>query len=273
MSIPDYVRLNDANSGPFCLPDLSHFDYLSIERASSTFLKNVLRSPLHARNCVIKPTPAMEYGTLVHWMIEHLDDWPDLVAVAPAVDRRTKAGKLAEQEFKDANANKVILTDQQFEALAVTSKNIRSHKFLSTILQKCKLESSIFFDGPYDVKCKTRPDALAYDKRIILDWKTTQDASPDAFKRSASSFKYHVQAALYLDSMSALTDEVWSQFVLVAIESVYPYGIALYQLDEASISKGRTLYTDACLTLADCQGQWPSYTEEIQSLTVWGAYD
>ena len=271
--LSEYLRLHGGDGGPFCLEDLSHSDYLSIERASSSFLRNVLRSPLHARNCVIKQTPAMEYGTLVHWMLEHLDNWSDMVAVAPVVDRRTKAGKLAEQTFKEENADKVILTDQQFEALAVTSKNIRSHKVLFPILQECKLESSIFFDGPFDVQCKTRPDAASYERKIILDWKTTQDASLDAFKRSASSFKYHIQAAMYLDSMSALTDEVWSDFILVAIESAYPYGIALYRLDEASITKGRNQYTDACLTLADCNGQWPSYTEEIQSLTVWGAYD
>ena len=83
--------------------------------------------------------------------------------------------------------------------------------------------------------CRARPDALD-PNGLIVDLKTSQDASPDAFARTAATFKYHLQAAWYIDGLHAagVTPEQ-TAFAFVVIEKTPPHSVGTYVLDAESL--------------------------------------
>jgi exodeoxyribonuclease VIII len=116
-----------------------------------------------------------------------------------------------------------------------------------------------------------RPDALG--DNLIVDLKTAQDASPDAFARTAANFGYHAQAAYYLDGLRNLgyCDEQ-AVFLFVVVEKTPPFGVAVYALDDDAIEAGRAQYEDAWSTYRSCRASnnWPSYpgSQKIETLSL-----
>jgi len=93
------------------------------------------------------------------------------------------------------------------------------------------------------VKMKCMVDA---DRdNIIVDIKTCEDATPQAFKRSAKLFHYDLQAANYID----ITGK--GAFIFVAVEKKAPHNIAIYQASSEMIASGRAKRAIAIQTLKD----------------------
>lgn len=65
---------------------------------------------------------------------------------------------------------------------------------------------------------------------MIIDIKTTKDASPDSFSKSCGQFRYDVQEALYTDMMSAAFGGDDWRFIFVAVENDPPFSVGVYQL-------------------------------------------
>ena len=73
---------------------------------------------------------------------------------------------------------------------------------------------------------------------LIVDLKTTMDASPDAFARTAANFNYPLQAAYYVDGLQAAgiaSPDAVTSFVFLVVEKTPPYGVAVYTLPEDAI--------------------------------------
>ena len=49
---------------------------------------------------------------------------------------------------------------------------------------------------------KVRPDGLCKNYPVIVDLKTTADASYSGFQRSVERFGYHVSAAMYMEGVN-----------------------------------------------------------------------
>ena len=66
---------------------------------------------------------------------------------------------------------------------------------------------------------------------MILDLKTTDDASASAFQRKAYQMGYHLQAAFYTDLVAKVfgCDPADVDFMFCAIERKRPHGIGLYK--------------------------------------------
>jgi len=82
--------------------------YLSEPAVSASSMKAYLRSPLHYRHQIetpSAPTPAQQLGTLIHAVVLEPFMARSTYAVAPNIDRRTKARKEAHAEFQAANAD------------------------------------------------------------------------------------------------------------------------------------------------------------------------
>jgi exodeoxyribonuclease VIII len=83
--------------------------------------------------------------------------------------------------------------------------------------------------------------------KLIVDIKTTDDASPDRWKWSAVDYGYHRQAWIYQEALMRSTDVAY-RFVFAVVEKPKPSTrgipptVALYELDEVALSMG---YQDA----------------------------
>ncbi len=252
----------------FIIKHMRHDDYLEVDRVSSSYLKKLLRSPAHAL-CQQERSSAMEFGTLVHNALEDLDGWQDKVVKAPKFDLRRKADKVAKEEFEREHVGKEVIKPEDYEALSIITSRVRSSRNLTELLDGASFEESGFFTDPvYGIDCKIRVDVANHEDRVLIDWKTCQDALK--FPYDAKKYLYHLQAAFYLDGMSEITQKDWDRFVLVAIESKPPYGIIIYDLDLDSIQKGRKLYDDALSKYTECKfnNEFPSYEDRIRLLTI-----
>jgi len=215
-------------------------------------------------------SPALRWGTLVHTRVLEPAVYHSTVVVAPQCDRRTKAGKEIWEEFTTFNAGKTIITEDEFTKLSDIAIAIGEHAGARTLLDgDVSIESSMFWtDEETGVQCRARPDIIRPDG-LIVDLKTTQDASSGAFAKSCAQFRYHVQAAFYMDGLAAQGVEVQG-FAFIAVEKDAPHLIATYVCDRTMLEIGRQAYQADLRTYAECKATniWPGYPETIEELTL-----
>ena len=218
-------------------------DYYQIDAVSASLLKRVIKqSPLHAEESM-KPsegTPAMRMGTAFHASVLEVENWEELIAVSPAVDRRTKAGKAEYAEFAETSVGKTIITPDQDFAIQQMKENILLHPEAFDLLEDCtatEFQTTFEFDG---MDCKAMIDLCG--ENVIVDLKTTQDASPDAFMKSSANWLYHMQLAWYANAMGMELDEV--DAYIIAVENVAPYQVAVYRFSADALDQGFKLCMD-----------------------------
>ena len=271
-------KTTSAPSAPGIYAGLSNAAYHAGPGVSKSRLDKLSKSPFHyqAHYLSLKrvssyETPAMRFGTAVHTAILE----PELFAgwvVMPDVDGRTKEGKAAKalaQEEAAARGVEVIPADDYAKVTAIADSFSR-HTHLSSFLDTGHAELSVYWNDPdTSILCRCRPDWLA--PGCVVDLKTTEDASPRAFQRSAYSWRYFVQAAFYLDGLAANGVDARG-FVFAAIEKSEPYACAGYAASEAMIAAGREEYRRLLRTLRQCQDddRWPGYSESLAVLDLPG---
>jgi len=267
--------------------DLANSEYHGGEGINKGLLDVVARSPLHAKSVLDtandntrEPTPAMVIGTAFHTLLLEPHRFADEYVTAPKVDRRTKAGKEEWAAFQEANAGKVALDDDQHEQLLAMAHAVRQHPAANALLAGCEgsAEASVYATDPVTGELlRCRPDWWRKDG-VIVDVKTTEDASQEGFAKSLANYRYHVQAPWYLDTMQLSHDaghfpEGWERpkaFVFLAVEKRAPYAVATYVLDAESIEIGRQQMRANLDTLAECKrtGIWPGYGNTLQQIGV-----
>ena len=254
------------------IEDLPFEDYLALDRLSSSGIKTLLRSPAHyqwARANPSQGTAAQQLGTLLHMRVLEPQRYATSVRVAPAVDRRTKAGKEAYEAFQGSmEDHHVLATDEQDKLVADMADRILSHRVASALLSDCRTELTVLWEEE-GIPCKARFDALPAGHQVIVDLKTAQTADYEGFAKAAGNFGYHVQSAFY--SMAARRAGLGDRpLVFVVIENTPPHEVALYHLDGPEVGAGANRVQHALSIYRECQAsnQWPGYPVEIQALTL-----
>ena len=236
---------------------------------SKSGLDQFQRSPAHFRAwqdgiSTVESTPAMAFGSAFHCaMLEPIEYQKRYTTFTG--DRRTKAGK---EEYERISASGMtILTQEQSEAIGAMKLSLQSHPAASKLLANGDTEVSCFdtFDG---IKVKARIDLLPDHRDVydaLADIKTTQDASPVSFAKSAAQLRYHVQAAWYLRFFP-----MKRRFIFIAIEKNPPYEAAVYEMDDAAIAQGNAEIDKQLELYKSCQdfNSWPGYSTAIQKLTL-----
>ena len=92
-------------------------------------------------------------------------------------------------------------------------------------------------DPATGVLCKTRNDWLPDGHRMIVDLKTTRDASWEAVSKVFARYGYHVQAALYRRVYQLVTGNA-AAFIHVVVESTPPHEVAFLELDPEALQAG-----------------------------------
>lgn len=258
------------------IPGIPIEEYHSHKSVSKSQLDQMAKSPAHYLASLTTPrkeTAAMRIGSLFHGMV--LEGVK--VAVAPQCDKRTKEGKAIYAEFEAAHAGAEIVTADEGEMLFGMVKSVMAHPAARALLNGPGIaEGSCFwFDERSGELCRCRPDFYREDLGIIVDLKSTRDASPKEFARSIANYRYHMQSAFYQDGVESSTGDFVKGFVFVACESTAPYAVAVYQLDMQGVEAGRIEYRRLLLDLADCKasGKFPAYSDRIEtiSLPTWTA--
>lgn len=161
-------------------------------------------------------------------------------------DKVVKTIKSQVEEFEEANPGKRIISfdqNRRIEAMIgyIMSKdsvmNLFSHP--DTLFE----QGYLYLDPQTKERCMFRADAINPTTGDIIDLKTTQDASPYAFKKTIERYYYHLSAAHYLAGAERVYDKRFT-FTFVGQESVYPYKVGTYRLTLGSLKKSLDMRRD-----------------------------
>ena len=214
--------------------NLTHDNYYQDTDYVSNSILNHLsgRSPEYCRFMMDNQQPATPDMNILQ-----PEEFNNRYSVSPKFDKRTKQGKEDYAEFIKNNMFKTVISEQEYNLIELMSAKIMRDSDSKTLLSKGEKEHIIAWNNEeYDINCKGMLDVYRKDVGIIVDLKTTQDSSYNAFSSSVRKFKYYKQAAYYLDAVRA------SEFFIVAIEKNPPFAINIIQIGDDLLDKGREMY-------------------------------
>lgn len=207
---------------------------------------------------------------------EHIDagvafaDYILTVAGRTVVSENDRIKAQNYHNYLQAIGGKEIITEEQLKIASDMRDSIHNHPKASKLLTGGQAEVSVFWDDPETgYQCKARIDYLR-PGNVLVDLKTTQDASKEEFNRSIAKFGYHRQNAMYSDGYEVATGERAAAFVFVAVESKPPYAVGVYMLDEHAVETGRAEYGTLLVDFKQCQesGEWPAYSDDIEIIEL-----
>lgn len=114
---------------------------------------------------------------------------------------------------------------------------------------------------------KVRPDIYIPGNNVILDVKTTKDASLTGFSTSIANFYYHWSAAYYIDVVSQVIGQQIRQFGWIAIETEPPYGINFIYAPEEALEIARECIAKALRRYANANRE-TGYSEEWKAALI-----
>lgn len=119
----------------------------------------------------------------------------------------------------------------------------------------------VWTDKETGVECKGRLDRAALKAGLLIDFKTTKDASQEGFKKSVREFSYHVQDAFYRAGYEEVFGEKPSGFAFPLVEKEPPYLTNLCQLSDDALEAGDYIFRRNLRRYADCldKGVYPGY--------------
>lgn len=236
-------------------------------------LKYWTYSPLNSRKR--KKTKAKTAGTALHCLLMEKEKFDEDYIILPKlkinsdfyIEESKKPDFLTNFKLPKAKkastfkyiGSKAIITDKEFEEIKESVDYFESIEAPSQLFQDGYAEVSIFWrDEETGLMCKCRPDYLA--PNYIADYKSIADI--EKIGRDLVSYKYHFQAAYYLEGLNQLKkleiDTSWGKgvyfpegwwskflrtdhnnFVFAFQEKEAPYLVRLKSLDEDVLEIGR----------------------------------
>ena len=200
------------------------------------------------------PTPALLFGQAVHKLLLEPDTFDAEFAVAPNIDRRTKDGKATYNAFCETLGDRQVITPDQYQTALEMRKAAISAPFVEKLLQGEHEKPMFWVDDLTGETCKIRLDVLSeIDGRpLIVDYKTAEDASTDAFMRAAIKHGYDFQAAMYSEGVEKVTGQK-PIFVFIAQEKKPPYSVNILQADELFIKHGHDIFRELLGIYHECK--------------------
>lgn len=240
-----------------------YYHNLPIEIVSNSYLSRLNKTPAHTR-VKQKETPALLFGRAVHsYVLEGATAFFQEFSIPPSVDRRTKEGKEIWSKFQLANSDKALIAEEDFVTITEMDIAVKSHPFAKELLAEGISEQTVIWaDEETGILCKCRTDRTpSGNKMVLVDLKSTGDASEYAFGKSVLNYGYARQAAFYTEGVSKVTGQKFDAFCFIAVESEPPYRTEVYVLDAEYLSWGWTQVHRLLRLEKECRdnGSWPNY--------------
>ena len=257
---------------------MTELDYNQAEGIRRSDLWKMEDSPEKFRYNLEFPTeqtPAMAFGSACHKLIlEGKDEFDKEYAVAPAVDKRTKAGKEEWEQFVSGNPGKEIVSTDDYSKMVDMSIAIGQSKLAYSILNaKGQTEAAFFWtDKETGEKCKIKCDKVVTTKRrkYIIDYKTTRSAETNRFNSEVFKLGYYMQAGMYAEGvMKAKRLRKLPGFIFVAQEKDPPYAVNVIEVSDDVMKVGIAKFHELLEKYSDCKAAdiWPGYCDDVPNET------
>ena len=200
------------------------------------------RSPLHYMQYLVekrKATPAMAMGSLIDCLLLTPDKYEDRYIIKPDFSKgegvRARAKAWEEENKGKTWISDVMLAEAKLIVLAVQKNPISKEYIDQVTASQKKIEWT---------DKETGLPMIAYldleSEKFIADLKSTADAHPEEFMKSAFNFDYHIQTAIYLDA--AAHRGKFPDFYHIAVEKKAPYGVSVLKSSKQFIELGTQEY-------------------------------
>jgi hypothetical protein len=247
------------------IQDIPDNEYFAIDRLSNSYLWRLInKTPAHAQVATEK-TEAMTLGSAVHLAILQ----PEMVAkgiIQGPKDRRGKKWADALEEAETTGA--MLLVEKDYHACMAMRDAVWNNSALASILtgDGAQYEKAALFEHR-GFRCKLKMDCA---KDVLIDLKTSIDASPRGFAQSCAAYGYHQQAASYRYGWNKAAGTEIRTFLFLVVEKSPPYAPAIYELDAQSMAEGWASWNTALDIHSACveQKHFPAYPPETVLLSL-----
>lgn len=262
----------DAYHGDLCIgPSISSSGLRTIE--AKTPLHYFAGSYLNPDREPEEQKDHFSFGKAAHTLLLGEQGFRDQFVVRPAEYKNwlTKASK----EWRDAQvaAGKTVLLPQHITAIQGIARRLEAHPLVRQGILHGLVEHTIVCkDAATGVWLKIRPDVVPQADGVLVDLKTTNDASPHAIQRTILNYGYPMQGGLGTIVMKEALGITITDFVLAFIEKEEPHAVAITAIDNEWIYWSRRQVRRAIDTFARCveSGEWPGYdVEATTSMPTW----
>ncbi len=231
---------------------MSHKDYLADPALDKTKLALFEKSGRHMLE-PIKESHAMRFGTAWHWLVLEPKEFA----------KRVRAKASGYSEWK---GNDLYFKTDDIQTIKAMKKALWQKKTARRILKNAHVkELSGFWELWTGQMAKIKVDIITdFDGPLIVDLKKTRDASLKAFYWDAKKYKYHWQAAFYLEGVSKITGVEHDRFVFMCTEHTAPYETAFYQVPDDMLEQAWHEIQPLIEKYAECSEQehWEGYPDE-----------
>ena len=246
------------------LEHVSDATYHANPALGSSTVKRFASMPPAKAILPMTPNRQMVLGTCFHSCMAGIAG-PYLVAG----DLRTKEGKaIRDQAIKED----------------IPCLNVAEHEQVREMVSSCRLNPLVTelllapdrliehagFAKYKGVDVKVKPDLVVPAMKLMVDWKTTRDASPEGFAKAVANLGYHIQEHHYRLVWDKANGPPVTRFLFVCVETREPYLTAIYELDRATRYEGEVAWNAAFTLYKSCLRlkHWPGYEQEPQRLQI-----
>ena len=207
-------------------PNINNEDYHADPALGRSVADNLLTTcPAKVKYAMGQPSPsspALLNGGMIHSAVLEPNLTDTEYGCKPAeIDGnspRTNAYKEAFAQMEDANPGKRWLPPSDYNMCMDVAASVLQHPLAKNLLYDAS--SLIEHTGFFEIEgtpCKVRPDLYNKDSGIVLDLKTTIDASEKGFAKSVRQYGYLFQAAWYMTALRQMGERP-KQFVFLVVE-------------------------------------------------------
>jgi exodeoxyribonuclease VIII len=268
---------------------------------SKSAMGSLKESPDHYKNGEpYKDTPDKIFGKRYHcYVLEQnefekrfyvFDDsvvYGALLAKGFEKPRSTKDYKIWLEGEEKLIGDREVIEKNDFDHMKSMKDKLMQHPYAKMLLTNGVAEKGIL--GEIETKIgrigvKLIPDYRKDIKHVVVELKTTKDASKEGFPKECAEYDYHIQAAFFSDMVELFhNDKRPVSFIFIAQEKKKPYAFNLFEASPQFISQGRYEYEALIQLFKYCldNNYWPGYQVWCQNkygilelkLPAWGIKD
>lgn len=254
--------------------DMPAAEYHALPYLSSSLAQIIIaQSPKHAWTAckALNPDYASEekeefdIGSACHAL---LLEGRDAMVVIEADNYKTKAAQ-EERDAARAAGKFPVLAKRYQDVLAmrdVAVRELAECEDLGVSLSEGKPERTLIWTDPdTGTTCRARVDWIRDDGMIVIDYKSTTDATPETFSRRLAKSGYHYQDEFYTQGVAAVFGRR-PKFVFMAQETRKPYACSFHGVAPSLRAIAEQDLNYAKVTWAECMksNRWPDHTRRIQ---------
>lgn len=268
VAVPPFDFPPEVAEGFYRLP---YERYDGIALPSYSFYKAMSQSPAHglaylrqeARPVSSLRQKSFDFGTALHWLMLEPELFEKRVVIDCGFNKNSNDWK-AWRETVPAEC--VILSAFEVEdAMRMRDRAMRKDTIRHLLAEPGLCEVSGVFQDPefgrFPLWHKIRIDKLL--DGIVIDYKTTANASRMGFAKTCYQYKYFWQAAHYLQGATKISGFPHQKFVWIVQEKEDPWEARVIVADPQEVSNAENELAVQKSVLAECikTGCWPGYND------------